>query len=65
VDNRTNWYIDVYVDRQYRGQVGPWGDIYLYNACGATSLYAEAPGTDYYWGPQSGDFCSTTWTLRN
>jgi hypothetical protein len=68
VDNRTNWYVNIYIDGAFRGTVEPWGDIYLYNACGSTTLYAKAPfddGTYIYWGPTTDDFCSTTWTLRN
>src|SRR5262245_32615216 len=30
VDNRTLYYVDIYTDGSYRGQVSPWGDSYGY-----------------------------------
>jgi hypothetical protein len=68
IDNRTNWYVNVYLNGSFGGTVEPWGDLYLYSACGTNTLYAKAPfddGTYIYWGPTSDDFCSTTWTLHN
>jgi hypothetical protein len=67
VDNRTNLYVKIYVDGDFRGTVEPWGDLYVLNLCGSTTLYARADYTDGtydYWGPTSDNFCSTTWTLR-
>src|SRR6266849_922485 len=28
VDNHTRWYIDIYLDGDFRGTVPPWGDLY-------------------------------------
>jgi hypothetical protein len=67
VDNRTALYIDVYLDREYRGTVGPWGDLYRYVGCGETRLYARANydnGTYDTWGPTYGQVYGTyTWRL--
>jgi hypothetical protein len=55
VDNRTRWYVEVYVDGLRRGSVGPYGDVYGTFVGGTTRLYAEAPfddGSSYYWGPK-------------
>lgn len=68
VDNRTSLYIDIYLDRDYRGSVGPWGDSYRYVGCGETRLYARADftdGTDSTWGPVIADVDGTyTWRLH-
>jgi|HubBroStandDraft_4_1064222.scaffolds.fasta_scaffold04069_4 hypothetical protein len=68
VDNQTQWYISVYFDGDYRGQVSPWGDSYGWVGCGDTKLYGKATFTDgsvLTWGPQiyyiNGTF---TWTLN-
>lgn len=55
VDNRTTLYVDVYLDGDFRGTVGPWGDLYRSVGCGGTRLYARADYTDgshSFWGPQ-------------
>lgn len=54
VDNRTPWYVDIYTDGQYRGQVSPWGDSSGAIGCGNTNLYGVAEfrdGSRYTWGP--------------
>lgn len=55
-DNRTKWYIKVYVDGIYRGTLSPYGDGVVYAQPGSTSVYARADfddGTYYRWGPSS------------
>src|SRR5450755_2563494 len=37
IDNRTKWYVDVYTDGDYRGEVSPWGDSTGYVGCGNTT----------------------------
>lgn len=70
VDNRTPWVIDVYVDREYAGTVGSWGDIYPLAGSGATRFYAHADFTDgstRTWGPrmfQCDPGSVFTWTLN-
>jgi hypothetical protein len=67
IDNRTPWYIDIYTDGSYRGQVSPFGDSYGYVGCGDTNFYGRATFTDgstRVWGPSvyyvGGTF---TWTV--
>jgi hypothetical protein len=52
VDNRTRWYIDVYIDGNFRGTVGPSGDGYALAISGPTRVYGRADFTDgtyKYW----------------
>lgn len=54
VDNRTGWYVRIFVDGTYRGTIAPWGDAYCYTGAGSTRLYAVATFTDggrFTWGP--------------
>lgn len=53
-DNRSRLYINTYADGTYRGNLGPWGDIYTYVIAGPTRLYARADFTNSpssTWGP--------------
>jgi hypothetical protein len=55
VDNRSAWYIRIYVDGTYRGTIAPWGDSYCYTGAGDTQLYAVATfttGEKFTWGPR-------------
>jgi hypothetical protein len=68
IDNRTGYYVNIYTDGQYRGQVSPYGDSIGYVGCGDTNFYARAvfnDGSVLTWGP-SGYFVdgSFTWTLH-
>lgn len=67
VDNRTTLYVDVYLDGDFRGTVGPWGDLYRTVGCGGTRLYARADYTDgshSSWGPNVESVNAThTWRL--
>ena len=54
-DNSTPWYVSVYVDGAYQGQVGPYGDAVEYYGGSSGTIYARADFTDgtfVYWGPQ-------------
>jgi hypothetical protein len=56
IDNRTGWYIQVYLDGDYRGVVGPFGDAYGAVISGPTNIYARAEFDDNSvrtWGPQN------------
>ncbi|MBN1198892.1 MAG: hypothetical protein JXA23_06040 [Bacteroidales bacterium] len=65
IDNWTGWYIDIYIDGSYRGQIKPWDKRVTWAIPGNTKLYAEAPGTSFYWGPRMVD-CGYqhTWKLN-
>jgi hypothetical protein len=67
VDNRTPWYVDIYTDGDYRGQVSPWGDSYGWVGCGDTNLYGVATfrgAPDMVWGPTVYSINGTfTWSI--
>lgn len=67
VDSYTPWWIEVYIDGTYRGQVSPWGDGTVNALAGETRVYARAPGVGRSWGPRVFD-CPhdghIKWTLR-
>jgi hypothetical protein len=69
IDNRTSWYIRIYVDGDYRGTIAPMGDWYLDGGCDSYRLYAVANfdnGSTYSFGPvdTNGSCGDQTWTLR-
>jgi hypothetical protein len=54
-DNYTSWWIDIYVDGTYRGQVSPWGAGTVNAGIGGTTLYGRAEfndGSVKTWGPR-------------
>jgi len=68
VDNRTGWYVRIFVDGTYRGTIAPWGDSYCYTGAGITRLYALAPfpdGSRFTWGPGNVNcYGKYTWQLN-
>jgi hypothetical protein len=69
IDNRTQWYIRIYVDGDLQTIVAPWGDYWANGRCDEYTLYAVARFTDgssYTWGPATTDSgCDgQVWTLR-
>lgn len=68
IDNWTNYYIDIYINGNYRGTVSPWDKRTTWAIPGTNRLYAKAPFTDgtyYYWGPhETYTGYSYTWKLN-
>jgi hypothetical protein len=70
-DNRSDLVIQTYVDGNYAGILGRYGDLYTYAVPGPTRLYARADYTDGSydtWGPtvvDCPDGGSFTWRLRH
>ena len=55
VDNWTGFYIDIYVNGNYRGTVSPWDKRVTWAIPGTNTLYAKAvfdDGSYLYWGPK-------------
>ena len=67
IDNRTPYYVDIYTDGNYRGQVSPFGDSFGWVGCGDTIFYGRATFTDgsvKTWGPSTYYVDGTfTWSL--
>jgi hypothetical protein len=41
-DNRTPWWIHLWVDGEYEGLMPPWGDVYTWAIAGRTRLAGRA-----------------------
>ena len=57
VDNRTGFWVTVYTDGNYRGQLSPYGNSVGWVGCGSTTFYGRADFTDgsyRSWGPSRG-----------
>ena len=68
VDNYTGWYIDIYIDGEFRGTLSPWDKRVTWSIPGSTTLYAKATfddGSYRYWGPTSAQTgYEYQWNLR-
>lgn len=56
IDNNTGYYMDIYVDGEFRGTVNPWDERTTWAVPGRTKLYAKAvfdDGSYKYWGPST------------
>lgn len=66
VDNRTGYYIDLFLNGDYQGTVAPMGDFYQSRTSGTLRIYGKAPGTSTTWGPRTIDLDDDwTWTLTD
>jgi len=66
VDNRTPWHVDVYMDGDYAGTVGTYGDVYgtIHNRAVMYAVADFDDGSRLTWGPRAlSCSSSTTWTL--
>lgn len=67
LNNRTSYFIKLYLNGNYAGTVGPYGYLYSWITKGPTTFYARADfvdGTYLYWGPKDPFNCqgSYIWT---
>jgi hypothetical protein len=55
VDNWTGYYVDIYVNGNYRGTISPYDKKVTWAIPGTNTLYAKATfndGSYLYWGPK-------------
>lgn len=68
IDNWTGYYIDIYVNGNYRGTVSPYDKRVTWAIPGNNTLYAKAvfnDGSYLYWGPKTTyTGYSYTWKLN-
>jgi len=65
VDNYRGYHVDVYIDRNYRGTVAPYGKAYYAVTSGNTRVYGTSGS--YEWGPSVfylGNNNTFTWELH-
>jgi hypothetical protein len=63
IDNRTDQYIDIYLDGYFEGTVGPYGDMYRYVDVGSHRVYAQGDEGGE-WGPAVYRVGSRGYSLR-
>jgi hypothetical protein len=68
VDNWSGYYVDIYVNGNYRGTIPPYEKQVTWAIPGNNTLYAKAPfrdGSYIYWGPRkTATGYSYTWKLN-
>lgn len=68
IDNWTGYYIDIYVNGNYRGTISPYAEQVTWAIPGRNTLYAKATfrdGSSLYWGPRTTiTGYSYTWKLN-
>lgn len=63
LENHSGYSIDIYIDGDYRGTIGPWENRVSWAIPGKTILYGKSIGGTVYWGPQQVD-CGYIYTWR-
>jgi hypothetical protein len=66
-DNRTDLYVDVYVDSNYQGTMAPWGNWSTTVYGGRTKIYAAArfnDGSIRKWGPVIEECIEATLSMK-
>jgi hypothetical protein len=49
VDNWTGYYVDLWVDKLYKGRLNPWASNQMILNQGWTEVYARTMGESYQW----------------
>ena len=53
--NYTGYYINIYVDGYYKGQISPWGNGTVYVGDGYTTIYGISAGRTMEWPSTAGN----------
>lgn len=61
-DNWTGFYIDLWVDKVYKGRLNPWENSQLVLPEGYTEVYCRSMGETYQW--QSSGECNEEFSLK-
>ncbi len=61
--NYTGYYVNIYVDGYYRGQLSPWGGGTVVVGDGYTSIYCITAGKTLEWSDAGNCFGSYTFKL--
>ena len=62
LDNWTGYYVDVWVDKLYKGRLNPWASNQMVLAKGFTEVYARTMGESYQW--KSTGECNEQFVLK-
>jgi len=61
-DNWTGYYVDLWVDKVYKGRLNPWENSQLVLPEGYTEVYCRTMGETYQW--QSSGECNEEFLLK-
>jgi hypothetical protein len=61
-DNWTGFYIDIWVDKTYKGRLNPWENSQLILPTGYADLFCRTSGETYQW--QSAGECNEQFLLK-
>lgn len=62
LDNWTGYYVDIWVDKSYKGRLNPWENSQLILPEGFQEVYCRTMGESYQW--QSGGECNEQFVLQ-
>ncbi len=62
LDNWTGYYVDIWVDKAYKGRLNPWENSQLILPEGFNEVYCRTMGESYQW--QSGGECNEQFVLQ-
>ncbi len=62
LDNWTGYYVDIWVDKVYKGRLNPWESSQMILAEGYAEVYCRTMGETYQW--QSAGECNEKFQLK-
>lgn len=62
LDNWTGYYVDIWVDKAYKGRLNPWENSQLILQQGFTEVYCRTMGESYQW--KSAGECNEQFVLK-
>lgn len=61
IDNWTGYYVDLWVDKNYKGRLNPWENSQLIMPNGFDEIYCRTMGESYQW--MAGGECNEQFVL--
>lgn len=61
IDNWTGYYVDLWVDKNYKGRLNPWENSQLIMPNGFNEIYCRTMGESYQW--MAGGECNEQFVL--
>ena len=61
LDNWTGYYVDIWVDKNYKGRLNPWENSQMIMPNGFNEIYCRTMGESYQW--VSGGECNEQFVL--
>lgn len=61
LDNWTGYYVDIWVDKNYKGRLNPWENSQMIMPSGFNEIYCRTMGESYQW--MAGGECNEQFVL--